>query len=58
MNGLLDDLQERELAAGRSRAASTGEMKGKADTGRNGADGDLRIMDHFVRGLIEHPDET
>ena len=57
MNGLLDDLQEMDLAAGRSPAATMGEMKGKADTGRNGADGDLRIMDHFVRGIIEHPDE-
>ena len=58
MNGLLDDLQEMERAARRSPAVTTGEMRRKADTGRNGADGDLRIMDHFVRGLIEHADET
>ena len=58
MSGLLDDLQEMEPAAGRSSAVTMREMKGKVDTGRNGADGDLRIMDHFVRGLIEHPDET
>jgi len=58
MSGLLDDLQEMEPAAGQSPAVTMVEMKRKADRGKNGADGDLRIMDHFVRGLIERPDEA
>lgn len=58
MSGLLDYLHEIELAAGLGPSVTMGETKRRADTGKNGADGDARIMDHFVRGLIEHPDET
>ena len=58
MSELLDDLQEMEPTAGQSPTVTMVEIRRKADAGRNGADGDLRIMDHFVRGLIEHLDET
>ncbi len=58
MGGIRDDLQETELPAGQGPAATAAAMKRKADAGNNGDDGDLSIMDHFVRGLIERPDEA
>ena len=58
MSGLLDDLQEMEPAVGQNTAVAMGETKRRADAGKNGTDGDFSMMDHFVRGLIERPDDT
>ena len=56
MSGVHDDLRDVELGGGQGPVGA--EMKRKAGTGENGDEGDLRIMDHFVRDLIEGPDEA
>jgi len=47
-----------EPAVGQNTAVAMGETKRRADAGKNGTDGDFSMMDHFVRGLIERPDDT
>ncbi len=56
MSGVHDDLRDVEPGGGQGPMGAG--MKRKAGTGENGDIDDLRIMDHFVRGLIESPDEA
>jgi hypothetical protein len=59
MNRLLDDLQKKEdCADGESTMARTGETTQKTYGRQNGVDGDLRIMQHFLRDFIEWPDDA
>jgi hypothetical protein len=58
MGGLLDDLEEIELAAGQDYASTTAATRRKAGARRDGDDGDLSMMYHFVRDFIEWPDES
>ena len=54
MNRLLDDLHKTEdYTDGEGLASTTEEGKQKVHGGKNGEDGDLRIMQHFVRDFIE-----
>ncbi len=58
MNRLLDESQKKEHHAGGEGPVSMSEERTQKTHGReNGEDGDLRIMQHFVRDFIERPDD-